>query len=383
MSAHLSQDFPNSGTISVPALSRSFGTLAVETTIATTAMTNLSTVHRPAAVVATNDVPPIADHIAHLPEADFVALMLEWRRQSQAGAVAWDDDRMVSEFLTDCSRSGSPLTRAAYQHDLKLFRRHLAATSGNGLAPGDPQDVRSWVAAMKADVAAGTLSKRTVNRRIATVSGFYKFASDVCNRAHTGVPCSPVPRKLGFDDPKTRVSALGVGDTVAVFLAARCSPKGVRDELLCRAIYLLGVRASEFVGMRRSDIEPIDSGARVTVRKGKGGKTRTFAINADIHQVLLDLMAAQPESEWLVVGRDPSQPMTRQALGNVVRNAGQRAGVRCWTHRMRHNHAEHAYQRRGDLKLISATLGHSSIAVTGDLYLDETRTDSSCNALLG
>lgn len=340
------------------------------------------------ATVAGGGAPAIPDHIHALPEGDFVALMLAWRRDSQRGITPWTDAEMIEAFLATCSRSGSAETVAAYRRDLSLFQtfqrrwRELPADAADAylLAPGDPLEVTAWATELRGQALAGAISRRTVNRRLSTLSAFYSWAADVGQRARSGIPTTPVPRKLGFTDAGPAVSALGREQTYRLIAAA--GDRSRREELIVRAAYLLGARASEMVNLRRDDVVSTDDGgALVTIRKGKGAKPRRFPVNAAGAALLAELAALAGDSPWLLPGQDPAQPMTRQTLGRIVRRAGDDAGLRAWPHLLRHCHATHAHAQTKDLKLVSATLGHASVAITADLYVSATGDDSSANHL--
>ena len=55
--------------------------------------------------------------------------------------------------------------------------------------------------------------------------------------------------------------------------------------------------------------------------------------------------------------------------------------MKCWSHKLRHTHATHAYATTHDPKLIQSTLGHADIGTTMELYVDETAGDSSTKHL--
>jgi integrase/recombinase XerD len=325
----------------------------------------------------------IPDHIAALDEGAFVALMLDWRRHSQQGLTPWTDAELIEAFLATCSRSGSAETQAAYARDLHLFQafqRRWRGEESEGafalLAPGDPQEVTAWAAELRSAAAAGEISRRTVNRRLSTISAFYSWAADVNQRARSGIPTTPVPRKLAIADGAAPPVALGHEQLFRLLQGATSR----RDELILRAVYSLGARASELVNMRCSDITSTTDGATVTIC-GKGSKTRRFRINATVAALLAELAAMAGDSPWLLPGRDPSKPMCRQTLGRIVRRAGAAAGISAWPHLLRHCHATHAHQATKDLKMISATLGHASVSITADLYVSAAGDDSSCNHL--
>lgn len=154
-------------------------------------------------------------------------------------------------------------------------------------------------------------------------------------------------------------------------------PLAVRNRALISLMWRSGLRVSEALSLRPSDVEA----GTINVREGKGRKQRT---------VVYDSAAAGYLSAWLSVraslglnGRQPlfcsiGQGPTRKAgaridpsyLRHLLPKLAKRAGIdkRCNPHNLRHTHATELVRERLRLPAIAAQLGHSSTATT-DAYL--------------
>ena len=134
---------------------------------------------------------------------------------------------------------------------------------------------------------------------------------------------------------------------------------------------------SELVGLRWRDLQPREGGGQLTVY-GKGGKTRAIALYNGTFDALLALRDESDGPDDPVFtsrkggGLDPSQ------VHRIVCAAAKRAGLdqQVSPHWLRHAHASHSLDRGAPIHLVKETLGHSSVATTGN-YLHARPSESS------
>ena len=351
----------------------------------------------PQAGTLTSYEPRVADHVI-ADEATFIREMLEFRKRVLAGKETQNDHQLVTAWLAQCSTTGSVETVKTYHRHIERFRLFIRRweeqplqeqTDERLLTPGDPEAIEAFAAALRAEVKDGRLSPSTYNVCVAAVSSFYKWCSQPTRRGFTGVPLSPVPSGLQLKKQVRKAKALSHEQLHSVLHGARqCrdSASAGRDALIIRLVYLLGTRATETISLRWDDILQLESGPAIHVRAetAKGKKERFISINAAVLELLDQLKAAQPASEWLLPNlRRPDRHISRQGIWKICSRAGKQAGVKFWTHCARHTHATHAYAATHDPKLIQSTLGHSDISTTMELYVDETAGDSSTKHLTG
>ena len=342
--------------------------------------------------------PPIPDHIAGADDSTFIAFALEWRKRHLAGKELHNDRQLVESWLAQCSTTGSVETVKTYTRHIERFRIFIRQwnelsineqTDEHLLAPGDPEAVEAFAGTLKAEVQAGRMAVSTFNVLIAAVSSFYKWCSQPTRRGFSGVPLSPVPSGLQMKKKVRKAKALSHEQLHSVLHGARnCkdSASAKRDELIIRLVYLLGTRATETINLQWTDVVQLESGPAVHVRAetAKGKKERFIPIDTVVLELLDKLKAVQPEAEWMLPNlKQPWKHISRQGIWKLCKRAGEIAGVKFWTHCARHTHATHAYAATHDPKLIQATLGHSDISTTMELYVDETAGDSSTKHLTG
>jgi integrase/recombinase XerD len=157
---------------------------------------------------------------------------------------------------------------------------------------------------------------------------------------------------------------------------------GHRNRVLLRLLYRAGLRVSEIAGLCWRDLHTRDDGGQVTIF-GKGGKTRTVLLPADVWRDLVSLRGDAVLEDPVFRSRR-GRHMDPSAIFRLVQHAARRAGLeaRVSPHWLRHAHATHALERGAPIHLVQATLGHASVATTGR-YLHARPTDSSARYTSG
>jgi integrase/recombinase XerD len=183
--------------------------------------------------------------------------------------------------------------------------------------------------------------------------------------------------------PRKDTLAERILDEADVHTLLACEP-GHRNRILLRLLYRAGLRVSEIAGLCWRDAHARDDGGQVTVF-GKGGKTRTVLLPADVWRDLVSLRAAAGLEDPVFRSRN-GHHLDPSAIFRIVRHAAERAeleaGSKVSPHWLRHAHATHALERGAPIHLVQATLGHASVATTGR-YLHARPTDSSARYTSG
>ncbi|HEV8633151.1 MAG TPA: tyrosine-type recombinase/integrase [Chloroflexota bacterium] len=278
---------------------------------------------------------------------------------SGATAVqAEHDDQLIALWL-----HGRPTTtQRAYAGDVDRF---LAAVA-KPLAAVTLGDVQAFADSL-ADLAPATQA-----RQLSAVKSLLAFGHRI------GVLPVNVGAALRLPKLRSRLAERILPEaTVQRVLALETDP---RNRVMLRLAYAGGFRVSELVDLTWRDLQPRDDAGQVTVF-GKGGKTRTVLLSpatwAELAALRQDAGAEDPVFRSRRGGHlDPRQ------VRWIVLGAAQRAGLEAKVspHWLRHAHASHALDRGAPVHLVAATLGHASIATTGE-YAHARPTDSSSRYL--
>lgn len=149
-----------------------------------------------------------------------------------------------------------------------------------------------------------------------------------------------------------------------------CRSTALRDKALIDLLYHSGLRISEALDLRRSDIE----GNRVTVRNGKGGKRRVSALATTYGWFELWLAQSDAAGEDFIFSTRTGERLATSHVRRLLKRLGDKTGVETHPHGLRHGHAVALYEAGLDLAGISRQLGHAKISTTS-IYLEGLGVD--------
>ena len=148
--------------------------------------------------------------------------------------------------------------------------------------------------------------------------------------------------------------------------------KNPRHRVLLMATYAAGLRVSEVVRLRLTDIE--SDRLRLRVEQGQGRKDRSTRRSARLLTALRGYGKLYRPAPWLLTGLDPHKPMPSGTAQNISSHAKRVAGITHGhgLHTLRHCFAPHLLEAGVDVRTIQMLLGHRSIDTT-TRYLQITR----------
>lgn len=158
-------------------------------------------------------------------------------------------------------------------------------------------------------------------------------------------------------------------------LLAQCSrraPTGIRDRALLTVLYRAGLRVSEALDLKPSDID--HAAGSIRVLHGKGDRARTVGVD-DGALAVIDVWLAK-RAELGINGRNrlfctlTGGPLSANQVRQMTRRRAAKAGIvkRTHPHGLRHAHAAELMAEGVPLNVIQGQLGHTSIATTS-IYL--------------
>lgn len=153
------------------------------------------------------------------------------------------------------------------------------------------------------------------------------------------------------------------------------SAKGCRDNAIVEVLYSTGLRVSELVTLRLSDLFFGEGYVRVV---GKGDKQRLVPIGSaarDKIQLYMEERKPKSASEMTLFLNNRGKPLTRVMVFNIIRQAAERAGItkNISPHTLRHSYATHLLQGGANIRQVQELLGHESITTT-EVYTHLDRT---------
>ncbi|CDZ27097.1 tyrosine recombinase XerC [Neorhizobium galegae] len=263
-------------------------------------------------------------------------------------------------------RRFSENTLDAYERDTRQFltflTRHLAGPAKiSDIHTLRPADLRAFLASRRRDGSGA----RSLGRHLAGLRSFLRYLErkGLVNAAAAGAIRAPKQPK-SLPKPLTDRQALNLVTTGAQlqeepWIAAR-------DAAVLTLLYGCGLRISEALGLRPSDLTPGATTLRIT---GKGGKTRLVPLL----QVVFD--AVETYKKLCPYHLETEKPLFRGARGGPLQPAIIQREMQklrsafglpetATPHALRHSFATHLLAGGGDLRTIQELLGHASLSTT-------------------
>ncbi len=146
-----------------------------------------------------------------------------------------------------------------------------------------------------------------------------------------------------------------------------------KDRVVLAAAYGTGVRVSELVHLKLTDLDA--ARGMIRIEQGKGAKDRYTLLSPRLLDELRGYWTTYHPREWLFPARGGQRPMHTSTVGKAYTAAKQRAGITKWggIHSLRHAFATHLLEMGVDLATIQRLLGHRSIqTTTRDLHVAQS-----------
>ena len=269
------------------------------------------------------------------------------------GAALARFDEAVPRYMLE-KRSKS--TRDLYTHCLNVYREHC---SDRWLSPFGGDAVQSYNAAQRQHWTAGALAADTVRLRLTVLGGFLRWAYDF---GLTGITPAMLKRWLHLP-PARELSTRDVltGDEAKALIDAASL---TRDRLLIRIMLGAGLRVSEALAVRPTDLWRESGRAWLHVRPSKGEKSRDVPIDLALHRDLVrwarDRRLANEACFWTI---------DAGTVWRMVQRMAARAGITkaITPHSLRHTYATQLRMLEVPLEVIGLWLGHGG--ANGDLRI--------------
>jgi integrase/recombinase XerD len=245
----------------------------------------------------------------------------------------------------------------SYERDLAKLKV-WADKNGFELERLARQDLREWLI----DLGQTKLSENSKRRMISAMRGFYKFLM-IDGHIQTNPSDNLDSPQKGFYLPKF----LNQGEIETLLAAPDISTEtGLRDRAILELMYASGLRVSEAVNVRLSDLD-LDLGILTTT--GKGSKTRRVPVGSSAVEWLRTYLVVRRKKQDVDVQNlfvtPLGRPINRQIIYDFVREYAEKCGFQGVSpHTLRHSFATHLIQNRADIRSVQQMLGHADISTT-------------------
>jgi len=249
------------------------------------------------------------------------------------------------------------------RHTLESYTRDLerlnawASKNKKSIEDLDRSDLRKWIASLSRDGLAPT----SVARAVSAARGFYKFLLLDGHIKHHPAEDLDTPQRFNYlpkflteDEINSLLSAPDVS-----------TEEGIRDRTILEVMYATGLRVSELIGLKQTDVDLMTG---LIVCHGKGNKERRVPLGKSAIHWLQQYAAVKagygkPSSPFVFLYR--GKQFTRQLAWAMIKSRAEQVGIKNVSpHTLRHSFATHLLQHGADSRSVQALLGHSDISTT-------------------
>ncbi|MCR5105211.1 MAG: site-specific tyrosine recombinase XerD [Eubacterium sp.] len=259
-------------------------------------------------------------------------------------------------------KKSSQNTVQSYRRDLVKMQKFFESNGVTNVKDVNTTIVRSYVLYMEND----NMSSATVSRSIASIRSFFMYLLE--NGKINGNPTEGIkPPKVEKKAPET----LSIEEVnLLLEQPSGDTPKEIRDKAMLELLYATGLRVSELISLKVSDVNLSLSYIECHDRT----KSRIIPIeNAAKHALDRYITDVRPsmcgDSEYLFTNVKGDE-MSRQGFWKIIKAYAKKAGINkdITPHMIRHSFASHMVNNGADLVSLQEMLGHSDISTT-QIYL--------------
>lgn len=278
----------------------------------------------------------------------------------------WEQICLEFENFLRIERGLSENSTEAYVHDIQKLVQYLEIKNLNlnfkQIEFKHLSDFIIWVAELGCKPSSQS-------RIVSGIRSFYNFAilSDYITKDPSELLETPknirkLPDTLDNSEIDLMISKID-----------RSKPEGERNKAIIEVLYACGLRVSELVNLKISNLYLKDEFVKVT---GKGSKERLVPIGKFarkqlliyLNQIRTHLHIEKKYEDFVFLNRN-GRPLTRVMIFTIVKNLAKDAGIQknISPHTLRHSFATELVEHGADLRAVQEMLGHESI-VTTEIY---------------
>lgn len=271
---------------------------------------------------------------------------------------------LVESFLNYLSveRSLSNNTIAAYRRDLAKYVSCLEESGINSLSQSTRKDISDFMFRLKDN----GLNASSIARNLAAIKVFYRFLvrERILKTDPSGLLDSPrlwkrIPDALSFQEVEDLLKGPSLRQT-----------QGVRDRAILEVMYATGMRVSEAVNLKLTDVN-LDAGFARCIGKGSKerivplGKQAIAALRRYLEEARPKLLKKSQAETILFLSR-LGKRVSRQSFWKIIKAYARKARIKknIRPHTLRHSFATHLLEGGADLRSVQEMLGHADISTT-------------------
>ncbi len=263
-------------------------------------------------------------------------------------------------LFMDNTRHKSSNTIQSYKRDVSQYIKYLNLNGITDISKTTQKTVASYLDTLKTQGKASS----TVSRTLASLKSFYMFISEENSQI-----ANPTKNLEAPHVEKKLPKILSTSDVDRLLeQPSQKEPKGIRDKAMLELLYATGIRVSELISLKISDINLSIGFIKCHTDKKERyipiGNIAKSALKKYINDAR-PLLATNDNDDILFVNCNGSS-LSRQGFWKIIKQYSEQAEISAdiTPHTIRHSFAAHLLENGADLKSIQEMLGHSDISST-------------------
>ena len=251
-------------------------------------------------------------------------------------------------------------TEMSYKRDLEKVQHFMASRGIGKTADISRQDLEDYVKYLEDNKFAAA----TVSRNIASLKAFYHYM------VQEGIVAEDISESLKAPKIEKKVPEIMSPDEVVRLLEQPSgnSPKEIRDKAMLELLYATGIRVTELITLKLSDVNmPMsfilcrDRNKERIIPFGTAAKNALTKYLDGTRDEMLENKASD-----VLFANCSGQPMSRQGFWKLIKYYAKKADIKAdiTPHTLRHSFAAHLVENGADLRSVQEMLGHSDISTT-------------------
>lgn len=248
-------------------------------------------------------------------------------------------------------------TIIAYQNDLQYFQEFAGEKQVSAFTK---EDIRNYIVLL----SENKIQTRSIRRKISALRSFFKYLikQNICkNNPCTGLVLPKIKKTVPkFIDAEPLVEYLQKDELFTSDF------ESIRNHLIIDILYQTGIRRSELVNLKLTDIDWYNLNLKVL---GKRKKERIIPFSLNLKTMLEKYVALlkekNSESEYLLADKK-GKPLSSFQLYYIVKKELSKISTQNnrYPHILRHSFATHLLNNGADINAVKELLGHSNLKAT-------------------
>ena len=269
-------------------------------------------------------------------------------------------NKQLDDFINylEYERNYSNNTIIAYKNNILQLIDYLDNNKIKDIRKVDYDTIRTYLSYIHSKYEA-----KSISRMISSMRSFFKYLKS--NKVITNNPMllisnpkveKKLPKYLTINEVEKMLNAPDMSDTL-----------GIRDAFILELLYVSGIRVSELVNIKLSDVETSEKKIKIL---GKGSKERYVLYGSRCKDLLNKYMSVRNiflkyPNEYLILSKTGRKLNTRE-VRNIINRIKTKAGVdiSISPHTFRHTFATHMLNEGADLRAVQELLGHENLSTT-------------------